>query len=56
MAKINKYYKNAYNNPGQYKVEDFKETETLTEVQKQVLKGVTDAIKDKQNGTYKFIF
>jgi hypothetical protein len=52
--KINKYYRDAYNNPSQFNIEGFKGKENLTEVQKNVLNGVTDAYKDRQNKVYKF--
>jgi|TARA_Y100000310_G_C20704425_1_gene834110 hypothetical protein len=57
----NKYYKQAYNNPGQYyfnelvtKLETEEDQKTVTMLLNLSI-GVKDAKKDKQNGTYKFI-
>lgn len=52
--KKDKYYINAYNNPGQFNIEGFKDKPELSNTQKSILAGVTDAFKDRQNGTYKF--
>ena len=52
--KKDKYYINAYNNPSQFNIEGFKDKENLSSMQNSILKGVTDAFKDRENGTYKF--
>lgn len=51
-SKLNKYYRIAYNNPKQFSNINLN---IESEVTKQIVAGVTDAAKDKQNGTYKFI-
>jgi hypothetical protein len=57
----NKYYKDAYNNPGQYdfntivtKLETAKDQKTVTMLLN-ISIGVKDATRDKQNDNYKFI-
>jgi len=52
--KNDKYYIQAYNNPSQFNIEGFKDKEILSSMQKSILKGVTDAFKDRENGIYNF--
>ena len=55
--KVNKYYRDAYNNPSQYKTELLLAniTDKNREVVNNIIQGVTDAYRDRQLGTYKFI-
>ena len=50
--KLNKYYKDAYNNPSQYNLDMIKAP--FTEVKIHIVKGVTDANMDRKKGTYKY--
>lgn len=54
--KINKHYIQAYNNPNQYINMPLKETDDkkLLDYYSNISKGVTDALRDRQNGVYKF--
>lgn len=51
MSKKSKYYRDAYNNPGQY---DLSKLNANSPIVKDIAEGVTDAAKDRANGTYKF--
>ena len=57
MEKINKYYREAYNNPRRYDVAVLNARElsdSSAAARDQIVRGVTDAFRDIENGIYKF--
>ncbi len=56
MGKINKYYREAYNNPERMSKIEIKETsdEKLLKYYENISRGITDAFKDRENNTYKY--
>jgi len=57
-TKVSKHYRDAYNNPRKYDLSLIKTNSIdpyIIESLTQISNGVTDAFRDIQNGTYKFI-